>query len=338
MKSGETRSRNPFARWFSRRTAGDTLSLGTAATDPSQPRPSQHATVASEPQSRQNPRDAVSDTVWVTTLVENTVNGRDLQAEHGLAFCIRTRRHCLLFDTGQSDLLLKNARTLSVGLENVEAIALSHGHYDHTGGLQATCAAARKARIHLHPEALAPKFAGNPDGTSRSVGISEANAQAVRAAADSVVWTTRPTEVVDGIFVTGEIPRQNAFEDGGGRFFLDEDCTQPDPLVDDQALFFDTRDGLVVLLGCAHAGVVNTLEYIQRITSGRPFQAVFGGLHLLSASPERRQKTIEAFRRWDIQTMAPAHCTGMSAIARLWTEFPDRCSSCAVGVSMAFHK
>jgi 7,8-dihydropterin-6-yl-methyl-4-(beta-D-ribofuranosyl)aminobenzene 5'-phosphate synthase len=109
-------------------------------------------------------------------------------------------------------------------------------------------------------------------------------------------------------------------------------------LVDDQALFFDTRDGLVVLLGCAHAGVVNTLEYIQRITSGRPFQAVFGGLHLLSASPERRQKTIEAFRRWDIQTMAPAHCTGMLALAQLWTEFPERCSSCAVGVSMAFHK
>jgi 7,8-dihydropterin-6-yl-methyl-4-(beta-D-ribofuranosyl)aminobenzene 5'-phosphate synthase len=143
---------------------------------------------------------------------------------------------------------------------------------------------------------------------------------------------------LEGIFVTGEIPRQNAFENTGGRFFLDAACTRPDPLLDDQALFFDTADGLVVLLGCGHAGVVNTLDYVQRLTDGRPIHTILGGLHLGTASPERIGKTIAAFRRWDLRQLSPCHCTGMSAMAQLWTAFPARCSSCAVGASWVFQR
>lgn len=274
----------------------------------------------------------------MTTLIENTVNGRDLQAEHGLAFYIRTGQHSLLFDTGQSALLLSNARTLGVELESVEAIAFSHGHYDHTGGLRAIRQLAPQARLHLHPAALAPKFASNPDGSSRSVGMPEASVQIVHQAGDSVVWTTKPTEILNGIFVTGEIPRKNTFEDTGGQFFLDETCARPDPLVDDQALFFDTKEGVVVLLGCAHAGVVNTLNYVQQITRGRPIHSVVGGFHLLAASDQRMAETVSALRKWDIQRIAAAHCTGTSAIVQLWTTFPNRCSSCAVGTSMVFQR
>ena len=151
-------------------------------------------------------------------------------------------------------MLLENAASLGVPLGDLCAVVLSHGHYDHTGGLIAVRGAAPQVRLFLHPAALLPKFSVNPDGSARSVGMNVASVQTVREAAEAVVWTTKPTEMLDGIFVTGEIPRRNSFEDTGGRFFLDEACTQPDPLLDDQALFFDTRDGLVVLLGCAHAG------------------------------------------------------------------------------------
>lgn len=274
--------------------------------------------------------------IRVTILVENSVHQRDLKAEHGLAFHLQTGRRQLLFDTGQSDLLLHNAQTLGVRLEDTEAIVLSHGHYDHTGGLQAAREAAPRARIFLHPAALSPKFAGNPDGSRRSVGMTEAGAQTVREAGASVVWTTKPTEVRDGIFVTGEIPRRNDFEDSGGRFFRDETCAQPDPLTDDQALFFDTPVGLAVLLGCGHAGVVNTLDHVRQITGGRPIHAVLGGLHLRTASAERMEKTLEAFRRWDVRQLAPAHCTGMSAMAQLWTAFPDRCTAGSVGATLVF--
>jgi 7,8-dihydropterin-6-yl-methyl-4-(beta-D-ribofuranosyl)aminobenzene 5'-phosphate synthase len=275
-------------------------------------------------------------TIVVTTLVENSVNVRGLLAEHGLAFHIQAGPRSLLFDTGQSGLLVQNARSLRVNLAAVEAIALSHGHNDHTGGLKVAREAAPQARLFLHPASLAPKSAGNSDGTGRPIGMDEVNAEAIRAAANAVVWTSQPTEVLEGIFVTGEIRRQNSFEDAGGRFFLDAACTQPDPLLDDQALFFDTAEGLVVLLGCGHAGVVNTLEYIRQLTGGRPIHTILGGLHLLKASSERMEKTIAAFRRLDIQRLAPGHCTGLPALAQLWNAFPGRCSSCAVGASWVF--
>jgi 7,8-dihydropterin-6-yl-methyl-4-(beta-D-ribofuranosyl)aminobenzene 5'-phosphate synthase len=276
--------------------------------------------------------------IIVTTLIENSVTARGLRAEHGLAFHLQVGQRSLLFDTGQTGLVLENARKLGVALEQVQAVALSHGHNDHTGGLNAVRALAPQARLFVHSGSLAPKFAASPAGAGRPIGMEEACAAGIRRAADRVVWTTRPSEVMEGIFVTGEIPRQTAFEDTGGRFFLDAACVRPDPLVDDQALFFDTPEGSVVLLGCGHAGVVNTIEYIRQLTGGRPIHAVLGGMHLLAASALRMDQTVAAFRRWDIQRLGPAHCTGLPALAQLWTAFPGRCCSCAVGTSWRFQR
>jgi 7,8-dihydropterin-6-yl-methyl-4-(beta-D-ribofuranosyl)aminobenzene 5'-phosphate synthase len=280
----------------------------------------------------------MAETIVVTTLVENSVSARGLLAEHGLAFHIQAGPHNLLFDTGQSSLLAENARKLGVPLEQVEAIALSHGHNDHTGGLSAARAAASGTRLFLHPASLSPKFAAKPDGTVHAIGMDDGSVEAIRAEPGAVVWTVRPAELVPGIFVTGEIPRRNAFEDTGGRFFLDAASTHPDLLLDDQALFFDTQQGLVVLLGCGHAGVVNTLEYIRHLTGERPIHTVMGGMHLLAAGPERMEQTFAAFRRLDIPCLAPAHCTGLPAIARLWTAFPTRCVACGVGVSHSWNR
>jgi 7,8-dihydropterin-6-yl-methyl-4-(beta-D-ribofuranosyl)aminobenzene 5'-phosphate synthase len=280
------------------------------------------------------------DDIQLTVLVENSVRRRGLRGEHGLAFHIHTGRRRLLFDTGQSDLLVRNAEVLGIRLEQVEAIVLSHGHYDHTGGLSAAREAAPGARVFLHPAAAEPKFAANPGGRGRPVGMAEASVRAIReaAAADRVVWTTGTTEVIDGVFVTGEIPRDNDFEDVGGRFLLDAAGTRPDPLVDDQALFFDTEHGLVVILGCAHAGVINTLDSVRRLTRDRPIHAVLGGLHLLNADAGRVTRTIEAFRRWNIQRLVPGHCTGMSATAQIGAAFTGRCSDCSVGTTMTFRR
>lgn len=106
---------------------------------------------------------------------------------------------------------------------------------------------------------------------------------------------------------------------------------RPDPLVDDQAVFFESREGAVVLLGCAHSGVVNTLQYIDALRGGKPLCAVLGGMHLLQASPQRLARTVEALRTWNLRLLAPAHCTGMAATAAMWNAFPDRCATCHVG-------
>jgi 7,8-dihydropterin-6-yl-methyl-4-(beta-D-ribofuranosyl)aminobenzene 5'-phosphate synthase len=280
----------------------------------------------------------MSETIALTTLVENSVHARGLLAEHGLAFHLQVGSRNLLFDTGQSDLFLHNALKLRLTLADADAIVLSRGHNDHTGGLQAAHKAAPQARLFLYRAALSQKFVRNPDGTTRSIGMDETTAETIRRAANAVVWTRTPTEVLDGIFITGEILRQNTFEDTGVPFFRDAAGAQPDPLLDDQALYFDTQEGLVVLLGCVHSGVVNTLDYVQHLTGGRPIHTILGGLHLLKASPERMEKTIAAFRRMDIQRLAPAHCTGLPALAQLWAAFPGRCAPCAVASTVSFQR
>jgi 7,8-dihydropterin-6-yl-methyl-4-(beta-D-ribofuranosyl)aminobenzene 5'-phosphate synthase len=277
-------------------------------------------------------------TLRLTVLVQNTVNRRQLRAEHGLAFHLQTERHTLLFDTGQSDLLCHNALRLCLPLDAVDSVALSHGHYDHTGGLLAVCKWAPGAAFYLHPAAWTTRFACPPDEPARSVGMSETSRQTLREAGAAVVETTGPTEIFEGIFVTGAIPRETEFEDVGGPFFLDRQGTRPDPLTDDQALFFDTNEGLVVVLGCAHAGVVNTLRHIRQLAPDRPIHTVLGGMHLLNASEERIEQTVVALRELDVQQLAPAHCTGAGPTARLWQEFPERCRPCAVGDQWTFSR
>jgi len=280
----------------------------------------------------------MTDNIVVTVLVENTAQGIGLMAEHGLAYHVDAGAQSLLFDTGQSGLLARNALKLGLDLATIDALVLSHGHYDHTGGLREVWELAPNAPLYAHPAALAPRFARNQDGTTRPVGPDALTLQAIRARAHGIIGTASATEVLRGIYVTGEIPRTTGYEDVGGPFVLDEEGLRPDPIIDDQALFFDTHDGIVVLLGCAHAGVINTLNHIRRLTGNRPIDMVLGGMHLLVASPERMDRTIDALRSLGVRRLGPAHCTGAAAAARLWHEFPDACNGCSVGSRFTFQR
>jgi 7,8-dihydropterin-6-yl-methyl-4-(beta-D-ribofuranosyl)aminobenzene 5'-phosphate synthase len=280
----------------------------------------------------------MSDYFTVTVLVENTVHGRELMAEHGLAFHLQAGKDSLLFDTGQSALLAHNARRVGVDLARLRALALSHGHYDHTGGLRAVWELAPNTPLYAHPGVMVARFARNSEGVARAVGISEPILAAMQARASQLLFAKETTEVLPGMFLTGEIPRVTEFEDVGGPFYLDEAGTRPDPIADDQALFFDTRDGVVALLGCAHAGVVNTLQHVRRLTNGRPIHTVLGGMHLLNAGRERITNTVEALRTLGVQRLGPAHCTGAAAAARLWHEFPHASTTCSVGTRFLFQR
>lgn len=274
--------------------------------------------------------------IRLTILVENSVHRRGLRAEHGLAMLIECRGRRVLFDTGQTDLVLANAAALGLSLENLDAIVLSHGHDDHTGGLAAVCRQSPRARVLLHPAARAEKYSGNAAGPPRPIGLPPAGQQALAAAGANVVLTPDAQEVIEGVFVTGEIQRRTDFEDVGGRFLLDSAGERLDPLWDDQALYFPTAAGLVVVLGCAHAGVVNTLQQIEAQTGSQRIHAIIGGLHLLNASPARLKATVDALRRRQVALLLPAHCTGAVATARLWTEFPEGCREAGVGTTLLF--
>ena len=201
--------------------------------------------------------------IRITTLVENTASGAGLLAEHGLSFWIEYGDKRIIFDTGQSDILIKNAEVLGIDLAETDAIVLSHGHYDHTGGLAAVLDIADKAKIYLHPAAVEPKFSKKTAG-AEPIGMSDSARKAIKNR--EVIWTETPTQIFPGVTVTGQVPRINDFEDVGGAFFLDENCQKADELLDDQTLFIETAKGLVILFGCAHAGVVNILHHITEST------------------------------------------------------------------------
>jgi 7,8-dihydropterin-6-yl-methyl-4-(beta-D-ribofuranosyl)aminobenzene 5'-phosphate synthase len=272
--------------------------------------------------------------VHITALVENTTRGQGLLGEHGLAFWIDTGDHRVLFDTGQGLTLVANAHRLLINLARANAIVLSHGHYDHTGGLRHALNLAPDATLFMHPQVPIRRYSGY-DGTVREIGMASLSEQELVRESHRIVWTTHPTEIVPGIFVTGEIPRKTTYEDTGGNFFLDAACHKPDPVADDQAVYFDIEPGVVVILGCGHAGIINTLNYIRDVTQ-RPIHAVLGGMHLVNASPQRLSQTLIALTGMNIKKIVPAHCTGARAMAALWREFPNQIAECSVGKQWFF--
>lgn len=257
----------------------------------------------------------------ITVLADDYVAAPDLLGEHGLSMLIEADDRRILFDTGQGKVLRGNADALGVHLTGLDAVVLSHGHYDHTGGLAVLLRECVPSAIFVHPAALQPKYAKSDNPPHRSIGIPEDSRQALGAVQDRIVWTQSATEVAPGIWCTGEIPRvpSNGPSDTG--FFLDNACRDPDPLVDDQALFVETRSGFVVIAGCAHAGVANTLDHVSALTGHSEFLALAGGLHLWRATHQQLEASANAMGRRNIQILAACHCTGMGALSYLHARF-----------------
>ena len=268
----------------------------------------------------------------ITQLAENTAGGPGLLAEHGVSFHIEADGRHLLFDTGQGLALKHNAQQLAIPMASVEGIILSHGHYDHAGGLMEALELTGPVVLYLHPEALEAKFNRN----GREIGSPIDDMHKLEPRVKQVIPTRQPTEILPDVHVTGEIPRKHLIEDTGGPFYRDEGRSQTDELPDDQALYIETAEGLVVLLGCGHSGVINTLEYIQELTGGMPVHTVIGGMHLLRATQERLAFTGDKLEQVNIACLAPNHCTGLEAVCYFKHRFPQAFQESKVGAKHLF--
>ena len=261
--------------------------------------------------------------IRITTLTENTAKYGFL-AEWGLSILVEVDGARILVDAGLSFSAVHNAQLLGIDLAKVDRIVLSHGHADHTGGLRDLLRRRGEVEIIAHPDIWAAKYARrDPKEQERYVGIpfprEELESQGPR-----FNLSKEPVHITEHVMTTGEIPMTSGYEDIDKNLFVKEGgMLHPDRLADDLALAIDTDFGLVVVLGCAHRGVVNTLHRAQTLTGKEPVYAAIGGTHLFRASPQRVEQTIADLREMGIQRLGVSHCTGFRASARLAQEFGD---------------
>jgi 7,8-dihydropterin-6-yl-methyl-4-(beta-D-ribofuranosyl)aminobenzene 5'-phosphate synthase len=268
-----------------------------------------------------------TEDVKITTLAENSTADSRMLAEWGLSVLVEAGAHTFLLDAGTTDVAVRNADTLGIDLDTIEAIVLSHGHFDHTGGLLPVLErmARSEVRIIAHPDATAKKYVYKKEiDTYKYAGIPYALDRLTSAGA-RFQFSKEPVWLTDDIAASGEEPMTTAFESvadnlclkGGERYIQD-------PMTDDQSLYIRTDRGLIIILGCAHRGMTNIIRHARKVMETDRVYMVIGGTHLGPAPSEQLEQSIEALREIDAAWLGVSHCTGLPAAVKLAREFEGR--------------
>lgn len=253
----------------------------------------------------------------ITILVDNEAK-EGLEKEHGFAAWIEAGNRRILFDTGHEGALQANADRLGIDLKDADTLVISHGHKDHTGTLDRFLATNEQAELYFANQIDSERYWYNPEPDL--YGMPEVCRKAFAALPASRVHSlTAPHYLAPGIGITGPVSRHSSFENTGGTFYFDSDRGDVDPIDDDQSMWFETDEGLVILLGCCHSGLSNTIDYIRRVSGIDKVCGVLGGMHLLQANEERLEKTFNVMRSWNAKFLIPCHCTGMASAKKMMT-------------------
>jgi 7,8-dihydropterin-6-yl-methyl-4-(beta-D-ribofuranosyl)aminobenzene 5'-phosphate synthase len=259
----------------------------------------------------------------ITTLCENTASVSCI-AEWGLSILIDVDGFKILFDTGGGLSIVHNALALGVDFSKIEKIVLSHGHFDHTGGLSDVLKY-RKNRIQVlgHPDIWSLKYSCKNESQDRYIGI-EHNQKYLEGLGADFILSKEPVWLTDRVVTSGEISISTEYEDMDDNLFIKENSEfKLDPLADDLCLGIKTEKGLVVILGCSHRGIINNILQLQKVTKEKRVHCVIGGTHLYAASDERIKKTIKDLKTMNVQMIGVSHCTGFNASVQIMQNFPD---------------
>jgi len=258
----------------------------------------------------------------ISILTDNTATYGYL-AEWGLSVLIKTGNFCVLMDTGFTGTATFNSRTMGIDLASLDAIVLSHGHVDHTGGLRDVLLRSGAKPVLCHPAALEPKVRRAKNSPDRRIGM-PLTREELESIGARLNLARGPVELAAGVFAGGEVPMKTGFEAiDEGLYHEADNAVVPDPMLDDLSLAFKTERGLVIVLGCAHRGPVNVIRHFQNLTGEESVYALIGGMHLMHASEERLSETVRSLKATGVKKLFLGHCTGFHALARLANEFGD---------------
>jgi len=275
----------------------------------------------------------------VTVLCENSVGEPGLIGEHGFCSFIERAKETFLFDTGPGLSLPHNLKALDKGLQGLRQIMVSHGHRDHTGGLKWALEQAQGVEIVSHPDIFAEHMAANPknpDEEPRRVGCVFDRGSLEQLGA-RFRFVSQTTEIRPGLwFVTGVGRNPNQQPHDPRLLTVEGGRLVPDTMTDDASLLLERQGPPVLLLGCAHAGVMNILDHLEQEMGINRLYAVLGGTHLKFFSPEYIPRVIDRLEAFSVELVAVSHCTGWKAEIELAKHFGDRFLPASVGSSFIF--
>ncbi|MHA1712401.1 MAG: MBL fold metallo-hydrolase [Candidatus Freyarchaeota archaeon] len=269
--------------------------------------------------------------VEVKVLTENTSHHGSILAENGLSLLIETKSERgmitrILMDTGKTGVaLLNNVKEMSLDLNRVDIVVISHNHHDHTSGLPKVLAKIeRRIPIIMHPDVFKqPRYRiDSKSGRLRYIGP-PFSVRTLKDAGAILTFSKTPIPISEGVIATGQIPRTTDFERVEGFYVVENGEFKEDQILDDQALVVRmVDDSLIILTGCGHSGIVNTTRYALKLTGARSVRAIIGGFHLIDAKDERIVRTVEKLKGIKPQIVAPMHCTGFKAKMRIAQYLP----------------
>ncbi len=271
----------------------------------------------------------------ITILAENSVVVPfDVIGEHGFSAFVEMRDFNFLFDTGQGKALVNNAIALKKDLSSVKFLYLSHGHYDHTGGMVDLLKMKSPLDVYAHPNIFSERY-WIKGGTQYYIGVpfSKAYLESLKA---NFIFHKEFVEIEKNVFSSGIVDRKTPFEKIDKEMKVKKENGEyiQDQIWDDYSMAIKTSKGLVVILGCAHAGIVNILNHFIEKTGEKEIYAVLGGTHLGFANDEQIEETIKVLDKYNIQKLGASHCTGLSVGAKLYAKLKERFFFASVGATL----